>query len=53
MEMGTVYRGKERRYSLRRVTKNRRDMIRFEPDKDDRRCGKDRRAALNTWKYSS
>ncbi len=53
MEIGIVYKGKERRYSVRRITVNRRDMIRFEPSKEDRRSGKDRRAALNTWKYSS
>ena len=53
MEIGYVYKGNERRSSHRRITKNRRDMIRFEPDKADRRSGKDRRSAHNTWQYSS
>ena len=51
MEMGKVYKGTERRYGHRRITKDRRDMIRFELDKQDRRSGKDRRAANNVWKY--
>jgi hypothetical protein len=38
------YRGPERRkVADRRQGHDRRDMIRFEPDKDDRRSGKDRR----------
>ncbi len=53
MEIGTIYKGKERRYTIRRVNINRREMIRFEPNKEDRRSSKDRRVALNTWKYSS
>lgn len=38
------YRGPERRKGNdRRQGHDRRDMIRFEPEKDDRRSGKDRR----------
>jgi hypothetical protein len=38
------YRGPERRKGdERRQGHDRRDMIRFEPEKDDRRSGKDRR----------
>lgn len=40
----TPYRGPERRKGNdRRQGHDRRDMIRFEPEKDDRRSGKDRR----------
>jgi len=53
MEIGYIYKGKERRFSHRRITKNRRDMIRFEPDKADRRTGQDRRSAHSAWQYSS
>lgn len=39
-----VYRGPERRkHGDRRQGQDRREMIRFEPGKDDRRAGKDRR----------
>lgn len=38
------YKGPERRkVADRRQGHDRREMIRFEPDKDDRRAGKDRR----------
>ena len=38
------YRGPEQRKGTdRRITSDRRDEIRFEPQKDDRRSGKDRR----------
>ena len=41
---GKDYNGPERRSGKdRRINNDRRDMIRFEPDKDDRRSGKDRR----------
>ena len=40
---GGPYRGPERRKGERRVSSDRREEIRFEPDKDDRRSGKDRR----------
>ena len=40
---GGSYRGPERRKGERRVGHDRREEIRFEPDKDDRRSGKDRR----------
>lgn len=37
------YTGPERRREQRRKLPDRRKMIRFEPDKDPRRSGKDRR----------
>lgn len=37
------YQGSERRHFQRRVNKDRREMIRFEPDKEIRRSGDDRR----------
>jgi hypothetical protein len=40
---GPRYAGPERRKSERRRRGDRREEIRFEPDKDDRRSGKDRR----------
>ncbi|KGQ18662.1 hypothetical protein LF41_692 [Lysobacter dokdonensis DS-58] len=41
-----AYRGPDRRKNAeRRKTGDRREMIRFEPDKEDRRSGKDRRKA--------
>ena len=41
-----AYRGPDRRKTgERRKSNDRREMIRFEPDKTDRRCGKDRRKA--------
>jgi len=40
---GTIYRGPERRKGERRINGDRREEIRFELDKDDRRSGKDRR----------
>ena len=43
---GLKYVGPERRKNVeRRQSHDRREMIRFEPDKADRRCGKDRRKA--------
>ena len=51
MEIGKVYKGGERRFSHRRTIKDRRDMIRFELDKQDRRANKDRRSSNNIWKY--
>ena len=44
-----VYVGKERRVADRRVTVERRSMIRFE-SKGDRRSGQDRRSILQLWK---
>jgi hypothetical protein len=38
------YQGPDRRKGQRRKNRDRRDEIRFEPDKDDRRSGKDRRS---------
>ena len=41
-----AYQGVDRRKGVeRRVANDRREMIRFEPDKVDRRSGKDRRKA--------
>jgi len=41
---GLKYMGPERRKNVeRRQNQDRREMIRFEPDKEDRRSGKDRR----------
>ncbi len=40
------YSGPERRNGERRKTVDRRDMIRFEPTKDPRRSGNDRRKSL-------
>jgi len=45
---GTIYRGPERRKGERRINGDRREEIRFELDKDDRRSGKDRRK-LGLW----
>jgi len=39
----------DRRKGERRINSDQRDMIRFEPDKADRRSGKDRRHDGNTW----
>lgn len=38
-----AWNGKERRREQRREGHDRRDMIRFEPEKDDRRTGQERR----------
>lgn len=40
-----AWNGEERRKEHRRSGFERRDMIRFEPDKEDRRTGKERRKA--------
>ena len=40
---GGSWRGPERRKGERRINGDRREEIRFELDKDDRRSGKDRR----------
>jgi hypothetical protein len=39
----------ERRRKQRREQVDRRAMIRFEPDKEQRRSGKDRREQNDTW----
>lgn len=45
-----IYKGLERRRSLRRLSNDRRAMLRWEPDKDDRRSRRDRRqAATDLW----
>ena len=44
------YNGPERRSgNPRRKGNDRREMIRFEPDKEDRRSGKDRRKMKSVW----
>jgi len=43
MSVDDDYKGPERRIEQRRKSKDRRDMLRFEPDKTPRRSGKDRR----------
>lgn len=39
------YSGPERRKTQRRKSVDRRESVRFEPDKDPRRTGKDRRSS--------
>ena len=39
----------DRRKGERRTGEDQRDMIRFEPDKADRRSGRDRRRDGNAW----
>ncbi|PCH61364.1 MAG: hypothetical protein COC04_06170 [Gammaproteobacteria bacterium] len=39
----------EKRRRQRREAHDRRDMIRFELDNDDRRSGKDRRTSVTDW----
>jgi hypothetical protein len=41
------YIGPERRHSPRRVTSDRRDLLRWEPGKADRRIAKDRRTTVS------
>lgn len=43
-----VYTGPDRRKTVRRVTVDRREMVRFE-SKPDRRSGKDRRQEMKMW----
>jgi hypothetical protein len=47
-EAPMVYKGPERRKQVRRVTVDRREMVRFE-SKPDRRHGGDRRIATKMW----
>jgi hypothetical protein len=42
--------GSERRRGPRRKKNERREMVRFEPDKTPRRSGKDRRKSKDLWK---
>lgn len=42
------YVGPERRLAHRRISEDRREMLRFQPGKGDRRCGEDRREG-NGW----
>lgn len=44
------YTGPERRRGQRRKKGDRREMIRFEPDKSPRRSNKDRRDSTDVWK---
>lgn len=39
----------DRRIEQRRKAVDRRDMIRFEIEKEDRRSGKDRRGSVTSW----
>ena len=41
--------GSEMRRGVRRIRGDRRDMLRYEPDKDNRRSGIERRSASSTW----
>ncbi|KGM05778.1 hypothetical protein LP43_2527 [Methylophaga thiooxydans] len=41
---------RENRQTQRRIGHDRRDMIRFEPNKDDRRIRSDRRHGNQTWR---
>lgn len=43
----------EMRHGERRKVEDRRDSVRFDPSKADRRSGKDRRASVNIWKGRS
>jgi hypothetical protein len=43
-----VYTGSEHRANIRRITVDRREMVRFE-DKSGRRSGKERRVAQQMW----
>ena len=45
-----IYTGPERRVQQRRELKDRREMVRFELDKEPRRSGKDRRESAEVWK---
>lgn len=40
--------GEERRRDIRRIGEDRREMIRFELDKDDRRSGEERRKDIKS-----
>jgi len=46
-QLGGIH--EERRKKQRREAHDRRDMIRFEVDKDDRRSGHDRRKSVTDW----
>ncbi|MEJ2343952.1 MAG: hypothetical protein P8076_07000 [Gammaproteobacteria bacterium] len=45
------YSGPERRRGQRRKLNDRREMVRFEPDKTPRRSGKDRRSDKDIWRH--
>lgn len=49
MEKKNMYRGYEKRMSQRRELSDRRDMIRYEPEKKPRRTGMDRRIEGSAW----
>jgi hypothetical protein len=46
-----TYKGPERRRNQRRKLNDRREMVRFEPDKTPRRSGKDRRSDKDLWRH--
>ena len=43
------YTGADRRAAQRRIHSDRREMLRFDPDKEDRRQTNDRRAPKSVW----
>lgn len=49
MESKNMYRGYEKRMAQRRELSDRRDMIRYEPEKHPRRSGLDRRIEGSAW----
>lgn len=49
MESKDMYRGYEKRMAQRRELSDRRDMIRYEPEKHPRRSGLDRRIEGSAW----
>lgn len=49
MEQTQTYNGPERRRTQRRQTVDRREMIRFEPAKEPRRSGTERRKTGDVW----
>ena len=44
-----IYPGPKRRHFHRRQCSDRREIIRYEPDKKNRRTGLDRRSVNNLW----
>lgn len=50
MEGIKIYKGPDRRRTPRRVNNERREMIRWEPTKENRRDGAGRRGADETWR---
>lgn len=44
-----TYAGTEKRHYQRRENHDRREMIRFEPNKEQRRSGQERRSVADIW----